>query len=112
MLAGAAPGRSYLVGAEHVVAKESDRKAETARLVRSMGARVTEAEGGLAIDGTLHPRPIRLRAIHDHRIVMSAAVAATVANGPSAIEDARAVGKSYPGFFEAIRGLGVEVSVR
>ncbi len=112
VLAAAAPGRSYLLGAEHVVAKESNRRWETARLARAMGARVSEVEGGLVIDGTVRPRPVHLRDARDHRIVMSAAVAAVAADGPSEIADAAAVRKSFPGFFATFERLGAEVALR
>jgi 3-phosphoshikimate 1-carboxyvinyltransferase len=112
VLAATASGRSYLLGAAHVAAKESNRREETIRLVRSMGGRVSEHGTGLAIEGTPHPRSFRLRGAHDHRIVMSAAVGAIVADRPSEISDAGSVSKSFPGFFDALAHLGVEVSVR
>jgi 3-phosphoshikimate 1-carboxyvinyltransferase len=112
VLAAAAEGRSLLMGAEHVAAKESDRRAGTEALVRTMGARATSVRGGLAIEGVRSPRPIRLRRASDHRIVMSAAVAASAGSGPSAVGDAAAVGKSYPGFFRDVQRLGLEVAVR
>jgi len=112
VLAAAAPGRSYLLGAEHVAAKESDRKQETMRLVRAMGARVEKIRGGLVVEGTAQTRPLRLRGVVDHRIVMSAAVGALLAPNPSELSDAGSVGKSFPGFFDALGQLGAEVSVR
>lgn len=112
VLAAAAPGTSYLVGAEHVAAKESDRRAETARLVRAMGARARDLPGALAVEGVRRPRPLRLRQAHDHRIVMSAAVGALAASGSSEVGDAGAVGKSFPEFFTTLGGLGVEVGLR
>jgi 3-phosphoshikimate 1-carboxyvinyltransferase len=112
VLAAAAPGRSYLLGAPHAAAKESDRRLGTIRLVRAMGARATEAGAGLAVDGVARPKPLRLRGARDHRIVMSAAVAAIAADGPSWIADASSVDKSFPGFFRALGDLAVEVAVR
>jgi 3-phosphoshikimate 1-carboxyvinyltransferase len=47
----------------------------------------------------------------DHRIAMAAAVLALIADGPSQIDDADNVATSYPGFVEALRGLGAEVRV-
>ena len=38
----------------------------------------------------------------DHRIVMSAAVAALVTNGPITITGIEAVAKSYPRFFDEV----------
>jgi 3-phosphoshikimate 1-carboxyvinyltransferase len=108
-LAAAAPGRSELVGAAHVVAKESDRRRATIDLVRALGGRTAATPDGLAIEGTDRPRALRLRELSDHRLVMSAAVAALAADRPSTLADAASVGKSYPGFFGAIARLGAEV---
>lgn len=106
VIAASIPARSRLEGAPHVVHKESDRRAGTRALVRAMGARVVEERGGLYIEGLARPRALRLRGLTDHRLVMSAGVAATVANGPSQIGNGRAVAKSYPGFWVALSALG------
>jgi len=45
-------------------------------------------------------------ACHDHRIAMSAAVAAAVCGGSVEIRDALCVGKSYPKFYEDLCRLG------
>jgi 3-phosphoshikimate 1-carboxyvinyltransferase len=47
----------------------------------------------------------------DHRIVMSAAVAATICTGEVVINNAQDVAKSYPGFFEDYQELGGELTV-
>ena len=44
---------------------------------------------------------------NDHRIVMALSVLASKVGG--VIDGAAAVNKSYPSFFEDVRGLGVEV---
>jgi 3-phosphoshikimate 1-carboxyvinyltransferase len=46
---------------------------------------------------------------HDHRIAMACAVAALRADGDVAIEDAQAVNKSYPDFYEHLKKLGAAV---
>ncbi len=112
VLAAAAPGRSLLIGADHVVAKESNRRLETVRLVRSLGAKVTVAGGGLAIDGTDRPRRFRLGKALDHRLVMSASVGALAADGPSEVSDAAAVAKSFPAFFATLAAVGAKVTRR
>ncbi|HTT44726.1 MAG TPA: 3-phosphoshikimate 1-carboxyvinyltransferase [Thermoplasmata archaeon] len=101
VLAATTPGTSRIVGAEHVALKESDRKTETARLVQGLGAKVTISREGLVIEGTGRPRALRRVDLHDHRLVMSAAVGALAADGVSEIGEATAVRKSYPGFWEA-----------
>jgi len=109
VLAAAAPGTSRLDGGTHVAAKESDRRAETVRLARGMGARARLGPGSLRIEGRRRVRAFRLRGAADHRVVMSAAVGALAGDGPSQLSDAGSVRKSYPDFwvrFERLTGSG------
>ncbi len=108
VLAAAAPGPSRLAGAAHVVHKESDRRAGTARLVRALGARVRTGPGGaLEITGRGQLRAVALGDLTDHRMLMSAAVAALAADGPSRLGPRPAVTKSFPGFWRTLADLGV-----
>jgi 3-phosphoshikimate 1-carboxyvinyltransferase len=111
VLAAAAPGESRLVGASHVAHKESDRRGGTAGLATAMGATVKDRAGALVVRGTKRPTAFALRGLLDHRIVMSAAVGALAASGPSSVADGRAVGKSYPGFWETLRAIAGKGSV-
>ena len=61
------------------------------------------------VRGTDPPPGLRLRGETDHRLVMSAAVGALGASSPSSIEDASAVEKSFPAFWESLRTIGAEV---
>jgi 3-phosphoshikimate 1-carboxyvinyltransferase len=106
-LAATVPGRSRIRGAPHVVFKESNRRAATIDLVRRLGATCSEVGSGLAVVGTSRPKALRIRNLDDHRLVMSSAVAATAADGPSSIGDGRAVRKSFPGFWTSLRQLGI-----
>jgi len=112
VLAAIVPGRSELRGAAHVAFKESDRRAGTAQLARSLGARVRTSRHGLVIEGTDSPRPFSLPHLSDHRSVMSAAVGALASRGPSVVGDARAVEKSFPGFWTTLRGITEGVGAR
>ncbi len=105
VLAATIPGSSDLVGAAHAAAKESDRRAGTLRLVRALGARGRLSPDGIRVDGTRSVRPFALRDEGDHRIVMSAAVGALVSAGPCSVGDPRAVEKSFPGFWDALRSV-------
>ncbi len=105
VLAATIPEESHLRGGAQVAWKESDRRAETIRVVRAMGATVVEEPDGLSILGTDSPRGFGLTDLTDHRLVMSAAVAALAGDASSSIGDARAVRKSYPGFWTALRSV-------
>lgn len=105
VLAAYAPGTSRLEGAAHVVAKESDRRAETIRLVRALGASARVSRGGLEIRGLERPRAFRWPDASDHRLVMSAAIAALGTTGPSTVGDRGAVDKSFPEFWSVLAQL-------
>jgi 3-phosphoshikimate 1-carboxyvinyltransferase len=48
---------------------------------------------------------------HDHRIVIAAAVAALIANGPTLIDHAEYVKVSFPTFYEVMKGLGAHIEL-
>jgi 3-phosphoshikimate 1-carboxyvinyltransferase len=104
-LAATIPATSRITGAAHVVLKESDRREGTRRLALALGAEVTSAGEGLVIRGTARPRAFRLTGLTDHRLVMSAGIAALVASSTSTIEDASTVSKSFPGFWSTLAAL-------
>lgn len=85
--------------------KESDRVASTIAMLSALGIQV-EADDhmlkvthGVFTGGIIHSQ-------NDHRIAMSAAIAATVASGPVTIIGAECVSKSYPQFWEVYKALG------
>jgi len=49
---------------------------------------------------------------HDHRIAMACAVAALRAEGDTTIEEAQAINKSYPDFYEHLQQLGASVNTK
>ena len=85
--------------------KESDRVASVIAMLKSLGGRAD------ADENTLTVFPSRLTggvvdSCNDHRIAMSAAIAATICTGPVTVLGAECVSKSYPGFWEEYRRLG------
>jgi len=48
---------------------------------------------------------------HDHRVAMACAVAALKAEGETEIDEADAVKKSYPDFYDDLKKLGADVSL-
>ncbi len=58
--------------------------------------------------GGLTPPTEPLQGHNDHRIVMALSVLLTQTGGT--IEGAEAVKKSFPGFWEALQGLGVKIT--
>ncbi len=109
ILAAAAEGESHLFGAARLRNKESDRIAATASLLRALGCTVTEHPDSLSIFGNGRLSGGTVLGVNDHRIVMSAAVAAILADAPVVITDAEAINKSYPAFFADYQTLGGNV---
>jgi 3-phosphoshikimate 1-carboxyvinyltransferase len=111
VLATQADGVSEFRGAGELRVKESDRLAVMTENLRALGARVDELPDGLRVHGPCALRggakgtPTLLRTAGDHRIAMSLAVAALVAEGDSALDDDACVAVSFPGFFAALDGL-------
>lgn len=98
-------GVTRIVGAGRLRIKESDRLATVAELIRGLGGRAEELPEGLVI----YPTGLRggtVSAAGDHRIAMSAAIAATVCREPVTVLGAEAVEKSYPAFWRDYEALG------
>ena len=85
--------------------KESDRVASTIAMIEALGGRAWSTEETLTVCGTGLTGGT-VNAQNDHRIAMSAAIAATVCKEPVTILGAEAVNKSYPKFWDEYKRLG------
>ena len=85
--------------------KESDRVASVIAMIKALGGRAEADENTLRVFGTGLTGGT-VDSVNDHRIAMSAAIAATVCKEPVMILGAECVKKSYPKFFEEYRRLG------
>ena len=111
LLAAGAEGLSVIGGAADLRAKECDRIAATADLLECVGAQVQRRPDGWIIEGPTRWRggteqtPHRVRTHGDHRIAMTAAVAALVTPGVVTIDDPQCVSISFPDFFLTLDSL-------
>ncbi len=103
-------GETVIANAGRLRLKESDRIAAMEQELRKLGGRI-ESDGGTVTvrRSVLHAPAGPLWGHNDHRVVMSLTVLAAAAGLPVQIDGAEAVAKSWPGFFAAVRQLGVEV---
>ncbi len=85
--------------------KESDRVTSVCNMLSALGAKAFVDENTLTVVPGKY-RGCTIDAVNDHRIAMSAAIAATVADGPVTILDAECVSKSYPAFWQVYKELG------
>ena len=110
VVASVAAGETRVKNAYRLRLKESDRLQSTANLLRALGGRVEEKEDGLVITGVpvLHGGETQTQ--NDHRLAMSAAVAACAATGEVTVDNDACVAKSYPRFWEdygSLKGEGL-----
>ena len=85
--------------------KESDRVESVKDMLLALGGRAEAGENTLTVYGT-GLRGGRVEGRNDHRIAMSAAIAATVCQEPVTILGAQCVEKSYPQFWDVYKQLG------
>ena len=101
-----ARGESVLRGAEELRAKESDRIEATVDALRALGVRARGTDDGLRVTGVpARPRGGRIASRGDHRLAMLGAVAGLASREGVRVDDADAVGVSFPGFFEMLEEL-------
>ena len=104
IVAGANKGAVF-TNIQRLRIKESDRVASTIAMLEALGGKAETTEDTLTVFGTDY-RGGTVHSAGDHRIAMSAAIAATCCSEKVTILGAEAVNKSYPKFWEEYRRLG------
>jgi 3-phosphoshikimate 1-carboxyvinyltransferase len=99
-----AEGVSEIRDAAELRVKESDRIATVTGMLGAMGIGVEASDDGFSVRGG-RPAPARFESHGDHRIAMSAAVAANALDGESTIVDWRSTATSYPEFGDDLARL-------
>jgi 3-phosphoshikimate 1-carboxyvinyltransferase len=103
MVAAMATTPTTISGISHLKFKESNRIASTAERLIALGGDVQVGDDWI----TIHPSPLHGGIIdpdNDHRTAMSFAVLGLGIRGIT-IKNAECVNKSFPGFWDTIRGL-------
>ena len=108
MAAGAAMRGVVLTGTRRLAIKESDRGAAMAEELSKLGAQCKIEENRITGFPGIRTPILPWNGHNDHRIVMAGAVLLTRVGGT--ITGAEAVRKSFPDFFDRLRGLGIEVN--
>ncbi|HKL53396.1 MAG TPA: 3-phosphoshikimate 1-carboxyvinyltransferase, partial [Wenzhouxiangellaceae bacterium] len=110
-MAAAAQGETVISGAGELRVKESDRLAVMSRQLRRLGVDVEERPDGAVVRGG-RVRGGRVESEGDHRIAMSLAILALVADGPVEIDGAEWIRTSYPDFARHLESLGAQLQWR
>ena len=109
LMALAAAGQgAVLTGTRRLKIKESDRGAAMAQELAKLGVQCTLEEDRITLPGGRLKAPQEpLFGHNDHRVVMALSLLLSRVGG--VIEDAQAVRKSFPDFFDIVRSLGIQV---
>ena len=111
-LAAYCNGTSVIEGVSRLTHKESNRALTLQNEFKKMGIEIKLQDDLMMIDGGTGVKGAAVNSQHDHRIAMACAVAALKADGQTVINDADAVSKSYPDFYEDLKMLNAAVSLQ
>ena len=107
VLMSTADGTSRLYGAPQLRFKESDRIASVERMLKTLGADIEGTDDGCIIRGVPRLKGGRIDHLGDHRLMMSAAIASLISDGPVSMINDECWNVSYPGFVEQMRSIGL-----
>lgn len=108
VLAAYLPGTSVIRNAGRLRIKESDRIASMEAELRKWGVDIASTEDTITVTGKsgyASDQPVTIDGHNDHRVVMAMTVFGLCAGSPTQIEGSGAVSKSWPDFFEDMKGL-------
>ena len=111
-VASVAEGQTVIEHAERLRLKESDRLQTTTEMLQALGADIRETGDGLIVQGKPFLNGGIVKSSNDHRIAMSAAVAALACREPVKITDAECTDKSFPGFWDLLSSLKEEREIK
>lgn len=103
-------GVTKIKGVSRLAYKESNRGLTLQDEFGKMGVRIDLEEDDMMVSGGSKVKGASVHSRYDHRIAMACAVAALKADGATTIEEAQAINKSYPDFYEHLRILGAKVT--
>ncbi|HEY0750919.1 MAG TPA: 3-phosphoshikimate 1-carboxyvinyltransferase [Chitinophagaceae bacterium] len=110
-LASRCDGRSVIKGVERLLHKESNRALTLKEEFGKMGVEVQLEENKMFINGGGSIRSATVDSHNDHRIAMACAITAINAGGTISINNAEAINKSYPDFWNDLQKIGGVVTL-
>ena len=105
-VAAVAQGETVICQAGRLRLKESDRLTAIETTINALGGEASQQGDQLLIIGKKQLKGGTVDSFGDHRIAMLAAILSATCKEPVTVENAEAVGKSYPDFWEKLAQLG------
>lgn len=107
LVAALSEGTTEIINAGRLRIKECDRLAAVTSELNKLGAKITEKEDGLIIEGVKELKGnVEVWSHKDHRIAMTIAIASTMCKEPIILKDYECVSKSYPQFWDDFKNVG------
>lgn len=100
-----AEGKTVIKDAEELKVKETNRIRAVVDEFKKCGIDIIETDDGMIINGGKPIHGADFKTYGDHRMAMSLAILAQLADGDSTLDDSKCVDVSYPTFFEHFYGL-------
>jgi 3-phosphoshikimate 1-carboxyvinyltransferase len=110
-LAAYCNGTTAITGVSRLAHKESNRGLTLQDEFAKMGIEIILQDDLMLVKGGTGVKGVLVHSRHDHRIAMACAVAALKGDGETVIEEAEAVNKSYPNFYEHLQLLNATVTL-
>lgn len=113
VLASFTEGKTEIIHAQRLRMKESDRIEAMEEELKKWDVNISSTFDTITIEGkaTYDKENVVIHGHNDHRIVMAMTVFGLCAQKSCIIEDAQAITKSYPNFFEDIEKIGGKVEI-
>lgn len=108
-LASYCSGQTSIRGVSRLTHKESNRAITLQEEFGKMAIQVELAGDTMIVQGGSGVKGAAVHSHHDHRIAMACAVAALKAEGSTTIDEAQAVNKSYPAFYNDLQKSGAAI---
>ena len=105
LVATQAQGKTIVSGAKELRVKETDRLKAIVSELKKLGANIKEKEDGFIVVGPSKLQGAACESYHDHRIAMSLAIAALLAEGKTVIKNSECIDISFPGFENTLQKL-------
>lgn len=105
VVATQAQGKTVVSGAKELRVKETDRIKATVNELKKMGADIEEKDDGFIVTGPSRLKEAVCESYNDHRIAMSLAVAALLAEGKTVIKNSECIDISFPGFEKTLQNM-------
>ena len=111
-LAAYCNGTTVIEGVNRLAHKESNRGLTLQQEFGKMGITIKLQDNLMLVEGGTGVIGAQVHSHHDHRIAMACAVAGLKASGPTIIEEAEAINKSYPEFYKHLNKLQVTLTAK